>query len=356
MNIHLMSNDKFAAKFVWLIDNMYQKGTNIVYIHSNVGKEKNIKSNNVRYIDSFKEVDFGLLNSGDKLFVHGFYNTALVRFLCFHSRKIDKNQLVLIVWGADLYDARAALHEPGVHLKIRINESFKRRLIKRCNKFMTFACADFDLICKWYGACGKQFDCIYPTNADIGLLDELMVEKKGINSDIKVLLGNSATLSNQHISALDQLKKFSNEKMRIVCPLSYGDMEYAKEVIEYGKKLFGDDFIPIKEFMSSEDYSKLLNSVDIAVFYNNRQQATGNIEILAYLGKKIYIRSDTTTWKHYVERDECAFYDALNIKSLEYDDFINNNRDGIDYNHNYIKKVWDVVEIKRLWDEVMRSK
>jgi len=34
MNIHIISNDKFAAKFVWLIDEMYPEKSNIIYIQA----------------------------------------------------------------------------------------------------------------------------------------------------------------------------------------------------------------------------------------------------------------------------------------------------------------------------------
>ena len=42
MNIHVISNDKFAAKFVGLIDERYPEKSNIVYIYSNEGKKKDI--------------------------------------------------------------------------------------------------------------------------------------------------------------------------------------------------------------------------------------------------------------------------------------------------------------------------
>ena len=62
MNIHIISNDKFAAKFVWLIDEMYPEKSNIIYIHSNEGKKKDIVSDNVQYIDTYKEIKFDKLS------------------------------------------------------------------------------------------------------------------------------------------------------------------------------------------------------------------------------------------------------------------------------------------------------
>ena len=42
---------------------------------------------------------------------------------------------------------------------------------------------------------------------------------------INILIGNSATETNNHIEVLDLLSKFKNEDIKIYVPLSYGDME-----------------------------------------------------------------------------------------------------------------------------------
>ena len=49
--------------------------------------------------------------------------------------------------------------------------------------------------------------------------------------------------------------------------------------------------------MPFERYIELLSDIDIAVFNHNRQQGLGNTTTLLGLGKKVYLRSDTTTWK-----------------------------------------------------------
>lgn len=120
-------------------------------------------------------------------------------------------------------------------MRLRLFEILKRRVIKSSSVFMTFASSDYRLAQEWYGAKGKQFDCLYPSNAEIDLLDDL--KEKGCASDkIKILLGNSATNTNQHFQMLDILKKFSDENIEILCPLSYGNLEYGKQVEKIRKK------------------------------------------------------------------------------------------------------------------------
>ena len=105
--------------------------------------------------------------------------------------------------------------------------------------------------------------------------------------------------------------------------------------------------------MSINDYSRMLNDIDIAIYNNNRQQATGNIEILGYLGKKIFVRSDTTTWQHYVGRDNCVFYDTKLINTMSFEEFASDNEEGLSVNKKYFEKIWDDNYIKEVWDRVM---
>lgn len=352
MNIHVIANEKFTKMFIEFISSKYNSEENIVYVYNCEGDVNYKNSINIQCIDDLNQVKLKLLNGNGKLFIHAFYDRKIIRFLFKNIRKLKNNRLVLIAWGADIYDNQFLLQDGKLHLKTRFYEFLKKRIIKSCNLFMTFACADYDVIKHNYGGKGIQFDCLYPSNADIALLDKLKQKKSSIDK-FRILLGNSATETNQHKEVLDMLSRFKNREIEIICPLSYGDTAYASNIISYGVQLFGNKFIPITKYMSINEYCELLNSVDIAVFNHNRQQGTGNIEILAYLGKKIFLRSDTTTWKHYVERDHCIFFDTKNIPYLSFNEFVNINPDLLVVNELYFRKIWDINYIKSLWDKVL---
>ena len=44
-----------------------------------------------------------------------------------------------------------------------------------------------------------------------------------------------------------------------------------------------------------------MDSVDVAIMNHKRQQGLGNIAILLRLGKKIYMRRETSTFQHYTD-------------------------------------------------------
>lgn len=109
MNIHIIMNQKFTEKFVDFIDEYYPLNRNIIYIY---GNENYITKKNAcsRYIsDLNKEVDFSMMGEDDKFFVHGFFDRQTILFLYRNRAKFKKNQLVLIIWGAELYDVHYAL-------------------------------------------------------------------------------------------------------------------------------------------------------------------------------------------------------------------------------------------------------
>lgn len=352
MNIHIIQNQKFTEKFIGMIKNYYPLEAHKIYVYGNKNGICEVQGENISYIDSFRTVDLTGLRNRDKLFIHGFYAHNLLRYLYFKRKKINRDQFVLVIWGADLYDVHYRIQNGDATLKDRIYEYFKTIIVKSATIFMTFAADDYDLAAKWYGASGKQFDCLYPSNADVALLDSLKTNRCQ-NKTLRILVGNSATETNQHFDILKVLGRFADENIEIICPLSYGNFEYGKKVEKLGNDIFGDKFIAIKEYMTPEKYCELLNGVDIAIFNNNRQQGTGNIEILGYLGKKIYVRSDTTTWKHYVERESCLFFDTITIGIMTFDDFkVFADKDRI-INENYFQKIWDIDYVKSLWDEVI---
>ena len=70
--------------------------------------------------------------------------------------------------------------------------------------------------------------------------------------------------------------------------------------------------------MDYTEYASLLATCSSGIFDNNRQQGMGNISLLLYLGKKVYIREDTAMWGTYSERGfhVYSFNELINSNSL----------------------------------------
>ena len=150
-------------------------------------------------------------------------------------------------------------------------------------------------------------------------------EWKTINDEklkrpLRVLVGNSATDTNHHIDAFNALKRFNEEDCEIFCPLSYGNEIYRDAVIKAGQECFGKSFHPVTEYMERDDYLEFLSTMDIGIFFNDRQQAMGNISMLLNMGKKVYMREETSMWYEYNSRGY-HLYKISDLKDINYNDF-----------------------------------
>jgi dTDP-N-acetylfucosamine:lipid II N-acetylfucosaminyltransferase len=93
----------------------------------------------------------------------------------------------------------------------------------------------------------------------------------------QILLGNSASIYNNHLDAIEFLRTIiSSEKL--IVPLSYGGNDnYKNEVINVGRGYFGDNLIALDKFYSPNEYYHIIGTSKAAVFFNVRSQAAGNV-------------------------------------------------------------------------------
>ncbi|MEA2017615.1 MAG: TDP-N-acetylfucosamine:lipid II N-acetylfucosaminyltransferase, partial [Campylobacterota bacterium] len=214
-----------------------------------------------------------------------------------------------IIVGGDLYYYKTR----PINLRHDLYEFMRKSVISKIAYLITGTTGDYKLAQKWYGATGKHIKCFnYPSN----LYKEYEIKPKKHNT-INIQLGNSADPSNNHIDVLKNLEQYKDEDIQIFVPLSYGDQEYAKEIILKGKELFGDKFIPLTEFMPFEKYLDFLSEIDIAIFAHKRQQAMGNTITLLGLGKKVYIDSGTVQFDFFKKNNVEVFdVNSINLQTL----------------------------------------
>lgn len=112
-----------------------------------------------------------------------------------------------------------------------------------------------------------------------------------------ILLGNSASATNNHLEAFDLIGQFELKERKIIVPLSYGDKAYAEEICETGKGMFPNNFSPIRDFMPLEEYNKILSTCSVVVMNHYRQQAVGNIVAMLWMGAKVYLNEENTFYQ-----------------------------------------------------------
>lgn len=150
---------------------------------------------------------------------------------------------------------------------------------------------------------GRVLDFWFPNSVTV--LPEVKKNRK-FKKKYKVMVGNSATETNQHINAFDKLINIKNQNFTVVLPLSYGSEIYRNYVVEQAKLRFGENRIKIiSDFLPANEYVKVLSSMDFIVSNHNRQQGGQNILLALALGVPVLINAKN------------VFYDFLMEKNIE---------------------------------------
>ncbi len=289
MILHLCKHDKFIPGLIAFMRRNFAQGGHVFITYGDKNAYPYPEGADTMHFDDLRRAGKELvrkMEQADKIILHCFYNPPLSRLL--FLRPVLARKCYWSIWGYDLYKFR----ENPSNLRGHINEFCRRRAMRNFRGIISCVEGDADLARRAYGMTAPFHECIsYTSNLFKGDAPDRKPQ-----AHLCIQIGNSADPANNHMEVMDRIAPYKDENILIYCPLSYGDMNYAKEVEKRGQKIFGDRFIPIKNFMPQEHYRELQSSIDIAIFAHHRQQGMGNIITLLGMGKKVYMRSDVTTW------------------------------------------------------------
>lgn len=131
-----------------------------------------------------------------------------------------------------------------------------------------------------------------------------------------ILVGNSATPTNNHIEIFDMLSQIDLGDRQIIAPLSYGDPVYRDAIISYGHNLFGSRFQPIVDFMPLEQYNTFIAGCSVVVMGHRRQQGGGNAVTMLYKGAKVFLDEANTVYQ-YLKSKGAFVYSLHELQSKE---------------------------------------
>ena len=118
-----------------------------------------------------------------------------------------------------------------------------------------------------------------------------------------ILIGHQSNPILNHQKVLRDLYKYKDEDFKLIIPISYGDMNNARDIEDLAIKLFNKKVYLLKKNIPYTEYLNLLSSVDIAIFNTNRQIALGNIYPLIYMGKKMFFPEKSVFYSFFKEND-----------------------------------------------------
>lgn len=347
MICHIIFESEYSFRYFQLIEKHFSLKEHYFIIH---GKGLNLNQESYQYNNYYITNDFSeyeimdLFEKSTSIVINGYFSEVITEVFFRNSRYLKK--LTWITWGGDIF--RLNINNKGVVVKsISINAIIQAlRLIKRNiasnlgevkrgfviqnMKNIIGIEKDFLIIKNIYKTKAKYIYGFHPffidwdnINEYIELFNEriqyLPKNRTSNAHTYNILVGNSGSLENKHSEALKLIKKFAVNQFQIYCPLSYGNTDNIKEVIDLGKHLFGNLFIPITEIMSTDRYTYFLTKIDVAIMNHDRQEGIGTIVTLIVLGVKIYMRTNISSYDFFTKRGIKIF----DIEDIKYSNSVN---------------------------------
>lgn len=178
-------------------------------------------------------------------------------------------------------------------------------------------------------------------------IERLRVDDIPDKRPIKIMIGHSGYHFLQHKKYLDMLSKYKNENIKIVLPLAYGIKGYIKDVTNYALSIYEKDKLDIiSELMPSDKYISFASTVDIAIFDYDHQAALGNIFLLSYLNKKIYLSEKGIIYKELVKNDikvhKCSQIPLCSLDEFSHNEGRNDEKYfDVFYDKHLVLSAWD---------------
>jgi dTDP-N-acetylfucosamine:lipid II N-acetylfucosaminyltransferase len=324
MQIHLATDDKFIDYFIKRQRKCFPNTECRYVIVSNSNVLQFVKSTQVELCKSTTEDILALFKgkSFSKVYIHffkPFFYEAIIQlplntklyWIFFGAEAFSRPKLYSLYldpFSSNFYHKnfyagkKYKILNRGFRLKSTWDKYFEfirdnrlaKMAFKRVDYFCHYILEDYLFIKSKFGMKAEFIDFHYCSVSD------LVIGEIDYNPSKEIaLIGNSGSEANNHVSLLYVLKNQGRVFEKLICPLSYGgDEVYVNEVLTIGKKLFGEAFFPVLNFLPKKEYDQMLLSS--ASFYHNhyRSQAYGNIAYQLYIGGHVYLNSKSSLYRY----------------------------------------------------------
>lgn len=352
MNLHLLWDEKIVKRIIKTFDTVFPD--NNIYVIWKVSPyiNKDIADrNDVLYIQDHNDTRLAKFDFSniDKVIVHALENYKIDFIVSYVKKTVP---IYWLLWGGEIYNGllyhkgfpvyykysqKRSIRSRIGHILQRLGyiTSYNRKFLKfiKQNDVSMLCCKEeYDIFCKYFPSYTKNLLNIdsffyYPIDE---ILNSDLLDKTAQGNVIMV--GNSGSFTNNHEYVFKYLQKIDLRDKTIIAPLNYnGTPEYRNQIHRKGLELFGNRFYGLTEFLSLDDYNKLLLKAEVALFGNWRQEAVGNIVIELYLGSKVFLSRKSPLLSHFRSLGITLFeLEKINEKELHIplpEDLKRRNRD-----------------------------
>lgn len=306
MNLHIGVDNQFIQR---VIDNVEEAGLSAQnkFIIRSRKKPAYIKSD-----VPFASVDSATFQTlvGDTLqyesvIIHQF-SPLMYRWVARNSF----NKLCWAPWGTDLYDLPSMkfnLYEPITRREYvagRINTgrllfdikywitnaAFRRKAYSKVSQVYTWMQSEYEFAEQRIHELNAEHHFFFYENpVPYHELEKILQKDSPRKKENRLLMiGNSATPSNNHMDIIHYLDKIGI-KADLLIPCNYGEPAYTKYLKKASQGYRGGTIEFLEKRLDFHSYLKLIAKADGLVMNNIRPQGYGNIFMMLFLGKPVFL-------------------------------------------------------------------
>lgn len=336
---------------------LYKSLFDMCYKYKNIILDERVLDKDMRNFTKY-------LDSCDYVFLHC-HRLSTKHMLKLNSRRMSK--MIWCVWGHDLYNFNWEPYSQNESIGEKI-----QRLLRNLNIKLHEIAWNYKTK-KMYGVgIGFKYDALeikrkfgdnlrvlstpYGYRKDnIDIISNIIKKENqnNLNRPYKIMIGHSGYSFLNHIEIIKKLEKFRNEQIMLSFVFAYGDTAYIREVESFAIQTFGDKVEFIKESLSFDRYVEYLSSVDACVLDYRHQSALGNIYLLLYMNKKLFLNKygiiKTALLLEGIQTNNVSDLDKMTYEELVKPLRMNNN--GMLFS----EKVLDENSLIEMWQNTLRE-
>jgi dTDP-N-acetylfucosamine:lipid II N-acetylfucosaminyltransferase len=360
MNLHIVTDSSISATFHRNLKALGLSDNNRIVVRSNKDRLNYIKEDlpfGPLYTAAFNTA-VGDTRQYEKVFIHQF-SPLMYRWVATHEFK----ELNWMVWGTDLYNlpgvdfnfyqpltwknfVRKDFSRETFLFKLKVwltNSIFKRKAYSKVSHVMTWMEKEYEFARRHLPSLKAEHQFFFYEN-DVpyykldGFLEK--VPEIGKRSVPRLIIGNSGTPTNNH---LDSIRKLEEQKVNadLVIPVSYGDKRYVHFLKKNIPLYSGGKIEFVERFMAFNEYVEFLMDSDGLVMNTLRPQGYGNILMMLYLEKPVFLNSRNISLSD-LRKNGIAVQDLDMIGSTELLSGRFQNKEAIlnFFSHDRLKKIY----------------
>jgi dTDP-N-acetylfucosamine:lipid II N-acetylfucosaminyltransferase len=308
MNLHIVPDNVFINKFYDNLRELDIADRNKIVVRTNHNRLKAIRHDfpfAPLYSAKFDTIT-GDVSTYKNVFIHQFTPLLFRWVVANNFRKLN-----WMVWGADIYNlpfVTTKLYEPLTQkryaegrfslqnflyrLKVKIlHDKYRKQAYAKIDNVLTWMNSEYDFAIQHIGTLkAAHAFFFYENEVPYQALDEMTSEASAFRADGRphYIVGNSATAELNHLDAVRLMEELG-VKADLSIPLSYGDASYARFLKKSLGFYSGGEVRFIDQYLKFPEYVKFLSSADGLIMNNIRPQGYGNILMMMYLGRQVYL-------------------------------------------------------------------